>query len=120
MAVLVTGGAGYIGGHMVLALLDAGEKVVVLDDLSTGFRSAVQHPAKLIVGDFGDVALLDNILSEHKIDAIAHFAAKIVVPESVADPLRYYLNNILYSPRLPRSMASPNKVPSANRFRLRR
>ncbi len=93
MAVLVTGGAGYIGGHMVLALLDAGEKVVVLDDLSTGFRSAVQHPAKLIVGDFGDVALLDNILSEHKIDAIAHFAAKIVVPESVADPLRYYLNN---------------------------
>ena len=81
MAVLVTGGAGYIGGHMVLALLDAGEKVVVLDDLSTGFRSAVQHPAKLIVGDFGDVALLDNILSEHKIDAIAHFAAKIVVPE---------------------------------------
>jgi len=93
MTVLVTGEAGYIGGHMVLALLDAGEKVIVLDDLSTGFRSAVQPPAKLIVGDFGDAALVDNILSEHKIDAIAHFAAKIVVPESVADPLGYYLKN---------------------------
>jgi UDP-glucose 4-epimerase len=93
MTVLVTGGAGYIGGHMMLALLDAGEKVVVLDDLSTGFRSAVQPPAKLIVGDFGDAALVDTLLSEYKIDAIAHFAAKIVVPESVADPLAYYLNN---------------------------
>jgi len=93
MTVLVTGGAGYIGGHMVLALLDAGEKVIVLDDLSTGFRSAVQPPAKLIVGDFGDMVLVERILREHEIDAIAHFAAKIVVPESVSDPLRYYLNN---------------------------
>jgi UDP-glucose 4-epimerase len=93
MTVLVTGGAGYIGGHMVLALLDAGEKVVVLDDLSTGFRSAVQPPAKLIVGDFGDMVLVEKILREHNIEAIAHFAAKIVVPESVSDPLRYYLNN---------------------------
>jgi UDP-glucose 4-epimerase len=93
MMVLVTGGAGYIGGHMVLALLDTGEKVVVLDDLSTGFRSAVRHPAKLIVGDFGDMALVETLLREHEIDAIAHFAAKIVVPESVTDPLRYYLNN---------------------------
>lgn len=93
MTVLVTGGAGYIGGHMVLALVDAGETVIVLDDLSTGFRSAVQPPAKLIVGDFGDAALVESILREHNIDAIAHFAAKIVVPESVAEPLRYYLNN---------------------------
>ena len=93
MTVLVTGGAGYIGGHMVLALLDAGEQVIVLDDLSTGFRSAVQPPAQLIVGDFGDTALVDSIIREHDIDAIAHFAAKIVVPESVADPLRYYFNN---------------------------
>lgn len=93
MTVLVTGGAGYIGGHMVLALLDAGEKVVVLDDLSSGFRSAVQPPAKLVVGDFGDMSLVERIFREHGIDAIAHFAAKIVVPESVTDPLRYYLNN---------------------------
>jgi UDP-glucose 4-epimerase len=93
MTVLVTGGAGYIGSHMVLALLDAGEEVVVLDDLSTGFRAAVKHRAKLIVGDVGNAALVDNILAGHKIDAIAHFAAKIVVPESIDDPLRYYLNN---------------------------
>ena len=93
MTVLVTGGAGYIGGHMVLALLDAGEEVAVLDDLSTGFRWAVPAAAKLIVGDIGDSALVNDILAEHKIDAIAHFAARIVVPESVADPLGYYLNN---------------------------
>lgn len=93
MTVLVTGGAGYIGGHMVLALLDAGEKIVVLDDLSTGFRVAVRPPAILIAGDVGDAGLVERIHAEHKIDAIAHFAAKIVVPESIGDPLRYYLNN---------------------------
>ncbi len=93
MTVLVTGGAGYIGGHMALALLDAGESVVVLDDLSTGFAWAVPPAAKLIVGDFGDAALVDSLIKEHGVDAIAHFAAKIVVPESVADPLAYYLNN---------------------------
>ncbi len=93
MTVLVTGGAGYIGGHMVLALLDAGEKVVVLDDLSTGFRWSVPNAAKLIIGDVGDTKLVDNICTKYQIDAIAHFAAKIVVPESIGDPLRYYLNN---------------------------
>ncbi len=93
MTVLVTGGAGYIGGHMVLELLDAGERVVVLDDLSTGFAWAVPEGVPLIVGDFGDMALVDEILKAHQIDAVAHFAAKIVVPESVADPLLYYLNN---------------------------
>ncbi|WP_020176437.1 UDP-glucose 4-epimerase GalE [Methyloferula stellata] len=93
MSVLVTGGAGYIGGHMVLELLDAGEKVVVLDDLSTGFAWAVPDGVPLIVGDFGDMALVDEIVRAHQIDAIAHFAAKIVVPESVADPLLYYANN---------------------------
>ncbi len=93
MAILVTGGAGYIGGHMVLALLDAGEEVVVLDDLSTGFAWAVPEPATLIVGDMGDKEKLAEIFSRHKIEAVAHFAAKIVVPESVADPLLYYLNN---------------------------
>ncbi len=93
MTVLVTGGAGYIGGHMVLELLDAGEKVVVLDDLSTGFAWAVPEGVPLVVGDFGDQAVVDAVLRQHQIDAVAHFAAKIVVPESVSDPLLYYLNN---------------------------
>jgi UDP-glucose 4-epimerase len=93
MTVLVTGGAGYIGGHMVLALLDAGEDVVVLDNLSTGFRWAVPAGAKLVVGDFGDIETLERIFTGHEIDAIAHFAAKIVVPDSVSDPLGYYENN---------------------------
>ncbi|ACB95490.1 UDP-glucose 4-epimerase GalE [Beijerinckia indica] len=93
MSVLVTGGAGYIGGHMVLGLLDAGQKVVVLDNLSTGFSWAVPQGVDLIIGDFGDQALVDRVLADHHIDAIAHFGAKIVVPESVTDPLGYYLNN---------------------------
>jgi UDP-glucose 4-epimerase len=94
MAVLVTGGAGYIGGHMTLALLDAGEKPIVVDNLSTGFAWAVPPEATLVVGDFGDKALIARLIDEYEIDAIAHFAAKIVVPESVADPLGYYLNNV--------------------------
>ncbi len=93
MAVLVTGGAGYIGGHMNLGLLDAGEKVVVLDNLSTGFAWAVPETAKLVIGDFGDSELVARVIQEHEIDAIAHFAAKIVVPELVSDPIGYYLNN---------------------------
>jgi len=93
MTILVTGGAGYIGSHMVLALQDAGEQVVVLDNLSTGFRWAVAESVPLIVGDFGDEDLVTRILREHSVSAIIHFAAKIVVPESVADPLTYYLNN---------------------------
>jgi UDP-glucose 4-epimerase len=94
MSVLVTGGAGYIGGHMVLGLLDAGETVVVLDNLSTGFAWAVPEGAKLVVGDTGDQDLVARLIREHDIDAIAHFAAKIVVPESVRDPLGYYRNNV--------------------------
>ena len=93
MAVLVTGGAGYIGSHTVLELLDAGEKPVVLDDLSTGFRWAVPEGVPLIVGDDGDAALISRTIGERGVDAIIHFAAKIVVPDSVADPLGYYLNN---------------------------
>ena len=94
MAVLVTGGAGYIGGHMALALVDSGEKPIVVDNLSTGFAWAVPPGAKLVVGDFGDQALIARLIEEHGIEAIAHFAAKLVVPESVADPLAYYLNNV--------------------------
>ena len=93
MTVLVTGGAGYIGSHMVLELLDAAEKVVVLDDLSTGFASAVPKLAKFIKGDVGDKDIVSRILIDEKIEAIMHFAAKTVVPESVSDPLAYYLNN---------------------------
>ena len=93
MTVLVTGGAGYIGSHMVLELLEAGETVVILDNLSTGRRSAVPDGVELIVGDFGDELLVNDLIVRHKIDAIIHFAAKIVVPDSVADPLGYYLNN---------------------------
>jgi UDP-glucose 4-epimerase len=97
MAVLVTGGAGYIGSHMVLELADAGEEVVVLDDLSTGVKGSVPAEATLVVGDMGDEALVGRTIDEHGIDAIAHFAAKIVVPDSVADPLGYYLNNTVKS-----------------------
>ena len=93
MSVMVTGGAGYIGSHMVLALLDAGEDVVVVDNLSTGFRSAVPEGVRLIVGDFGDQDLIEGIMDAEAVDAVAHFAARIVVPESVTDPLGYYANN---------------------------
>lgn len=97
MTTLVTGGAGYIGSHMVLELLDAGEQVVVLDNLSTGFDWAVAKPGHLIAGDVGDEYLVRLILQRHAIDAIVHFAGSIVVPESVADPLGYYLNNTVKS-----------------------
>lgn len=97
MTVLVTGGAGYIGSHMVLALLDAGEEVVVLDNLSTGFEWALPAEAKLVIGDMGDQDLVLDVIRRHGVEAIAHFAAKIVVPDSVSDPLGYYLNNTVKS-----------------------
>jgi len=97
MTVLVTGGAGFIGSHMVLALNDAGEDVVVIDNLSTGFCWAVAPAAKLIEADIGDEAALDRVMGEHQLDAIVHFAGSIVVPESVVDPLAYYLNNTVKS-----------------------
>jgi UDP-glucose 4-epimerase len=93
MAVLVTGGAGYIGSHMVWALLDAGEEVVVLDRLSTGFDWAVAPEATLVVGDVGDVDLVGAVIDQYDVDAIVHFAGSVVVPDSVNDPLGYYLNN---------------------------
>jgi UDP-glucose 4-epimerase len=93
MTVLVTGGAGYIGSHMVYELLDAGERVVVLDNLSTGHRQSVAKGASFIVGDTGDQGLVARLIREHAIDAIIHFAAAIVVPDSVREPLTYYRNN---------------------------
>ncbi|MDQ0469252.1 UDP-glucose 4-epimerase GalE [Labrys wisconsinensis] len=93
MTVLVTGGAGYIGSHMVHALRDAGERVVVLDNLSTGRRWALPGDVPLFVGETGDEALVAAIIGAHEVRAIIHFAASIVVPDSVADPLGYYRNN---------------------------
>jgi UDP-glucose 4-epimerase len=93
MTVLVTGGAGYIGSHMTLALCDAGEHVVVLDDLSTGVRANVDPRAELILGDVADAALVARVAADRGISAVIHFAARIVVPDSVSDPLGYYLAN---------------------------
>jgi UDP-glucose 4-epimerase len=97
MTVLVTGGAGYIGSHMVHALCDRGEDVVVLDNLSTGFTWAISPKAELVEGDIGDKALVSRLIREKAIKAVVHFAGSIVVPESVTDPLGYYLNNTVKS-----------------------
>ena len=97
MTILVTGGAGYIGCHMVYALLDAGERVVVLDNLSTGFDWALPKGVPLIVGESGDQALAAKVIRERGVEAIIHFAASIVVPDSVRDPLGYYRNNTVNS-----------------------
>jgi UDP-glucose 4-epimerase len=91
--VLVTGGAGYIGSHTVRQLVAAGYRVMVLDDLSTGHRWAVAPQATLVVGNAGDAALAGALIEEHGVRAVVHFAGSIVVPESVADPLKYYGNN---------------------------
>jgi len=97
MSILVTGGAGYIGSHMVHELADAGERVVVLDNLSTGFDWAIPKGVPLIVGDSGDQKLVGQIIREHKVDSIIHFAGSLVVPDSVKDPLGYYKNNTVSS-----------------------
>ncbi len=90
--ILVTGGAGYIGSHVVRQLGALGEAVVTLDNLSTGFEAAVTA-GELVIGDTGDEALLETLFSDHDIDTVMHFAAHTIVPESVADPLKYYRNN---------------------------
>ncbi len=95
MTILVTGGAGYIGSHMVHELVDAGEPVVVLDNLSTGFRSLIPSSAPFVPGSTGDADLVGRLIVKHGVNAIIHFAASIVVPESVADPLGYYRNNTM-------------------------
>lgn len=92
MTILVTGGAGYIGSHVVRQLGEHGESVVILDNLSTGYRNAVLH-GKLVIGDTADRELVARLLKEHQIDTVMHFAAHTIVPESVADPLKYYANN---------------------------
>ena len=90
--ILVTGGAGYIGSHTVQQLIARGESVVVLDNLSTGFRQAVPG-VTLVEGDVGDARVVGNLLQQHGIRTVIHFAAHTIVPESVTDPLKYYGNN---------------------------
>ncbi|MEO8224069.1 MAG: NAD-dependent epimerase/dehydratase family protein, partial [Gammaproteobacteria bacterium] len=90
--VLVTGGAGYIGSHVVRQLGEAGEDIVVLDNLSTGFRSAVTS-GTLVIGDTADRDLVRHLLADHQVSTILHFAAHTIVPESVTNPLKYYANN---------------------------
>jgi UDP-glucose 4-epimerase len=96
-AILVTGGAGYIGSHTTFALADRGERIVVLDDLSTGVRAQVAEQAFFVEGAASDVGLVKALIAEHRIGSVIHFAGSIVVPESVAEPLRYYRNNVLTS-----------------------
>ena len=91
--ILVTGGAGYIGSHAVLALIDAGWGVVVIDNLTTGFRWAVHEDAAFVEGDIGDMALVERVVADHGVRGIMHFAGSIIVPESVENPLKYYRNN---------------------------
>lgn len=113
MSVLVTGGAGYIGSHMVLQLRDAGDDVVVLDNLSTGFEWAVPEGVPLVVGDIADQDLVAKTVRENRVDSIIHFAGSIVVPESITDPLGYYDNNTVKTRSLIESavrMGVPNFI----------
>jgi UDP-glucose 4-epimerase len=100
MAVLVTGGAGYIGSHMALRLGDSGQQTIVLDNLTTGFDWAVDHRATLVEGDAGDIEFASALIARYGITEIVHFAGSIVVPESVVDPLKYYRNNTATSRNL--------------------
>jgi len=130
--ILVTGGAGYIGSHAVLALIGAGHTPVVVDNLATGRRWLVPDDVPFIEADIGDAAAMDALFAAHRIDAVLHFAGSIVVPESVADPLKYYGNNTCASRtliaaclragvnRFPRSTASPTPCLHPRRRRRRR
>jgi UDP-glucose 4-epimerase len=95
MTVLVTGGAGYIGSHMVQALAEAGEDVVVIDNLSTGFSAFLPEGVPLFIGDAGDENLVEGVITSHQVDSIVHFAGSVVVPDSMRDPLAYYRNNTM-------------------------
>ncbi len=97
MTILVTGGAGYIGSHMAHELVDLGRDVVVIDNLSTGVRENLPPQAALVVGDIGDEDLVRTVLRRYRVEGIIHFAGSIVVPDSVSDPLGYYLNNTVKS-----------------------
>ena len=112
MTVLVTGGAGYIGSHMVQALVDAGQSVVVVDNLSTGFSAFLPEAVPLFIGDAGDENLVEGVIAQHGIDSIIHFAGSVVVPDSMRDPLGYYRNNTMTT----RSLLNAAVKGGVNRF----
>ena len=108
MKVLVTGGAGYIGSHCVKVLLDKGYEVIVVDNLETGFKDAVDSKAKLYIGDIADEALMDRVFSENQVIGVIHFAAFSLVGESMTNPYKYYENNVAKTNRLLESMVKHN------------
>jgi UDP-glucose 4-epimerase len=112
MTVLVTGGAGYIGSHMVLALAEAGESVVVIDNLSTGFSTSLPEGVPLFIGDAVDENLVEGVIAAHGVESIVHFAGSVVVPDSMRDPLAYYRNNTMTT----RSLLNAAVKCGVNRF----
>jgi UDP-glucose 4-epimerase len=112
MTVLVTGGAGYIGSHMVLALVEAGESVVVIDNLSTGFSTSLPEGVPLFIGDAADENLVEGVIAAHEVESIVHFAGSVVVPDSMRDPLAYYRNNTMTT----RSLLNAAVKCGVNRF----
>ncbi|MEA2895405.1 MAG: UDP-glucose 4-epimerase [Bradyrhizobium sp.] len=112
MTVLVTGGAGYIGSHMVLALAEAGESVVVIDNLSTGFSTSLPEGVPLFIGDAADENLLEGVIAAHGVESVVHFAGSVVVPDSMRDPLAYYRNNTMTT----RSLLNAAVKCGVNRF----
>jgi UDP-glucose 4-epimerase len=112
MTVLVTGGAGYIGSHMVLALAEAGESVVVIDNLSTGFSTSLPEGVPLFIGDAADENLVEGVIAAHGVESIVHFAGSVVVPDSMRDPLAYYRNNTMTT----RSLLNTAVKCGVNRF----
>src|SRR6476469_7101663 len=95
MSILLTGGDGYIGSHTVRALVDAGETVVVIDNLSTGFSAYLPEGVALFIGDATDENLVEGVIAAHAVESIMHFAGSVVVPDSMRDPLAYYRNNTM-------------------------
>src|SRR5436305_12813170 len=95
MTVLVTGGAGYIGSHMVRAVAEAGEIVGLIDNLSTGFSTSLTAGVPLFIGDAADENLVEGVIAAHGVESIVHFAGSVVVPDSMRDPLAYYRNNTM-------------------------
>ncbi len=112
MTVLVTGGAGYIGSHMVRALVEGSESVVVIDNLSTGFSAFLPEGIPLFIGDAGDENLVEGVIAAHGVESIIHFAGSVVVPDSMRDPLGYYRNNTMTT----RSLLSAAVKCGVNRF----